>query len=205
MATIGYADLPVPTDPDAPTIPAALAEFAEAVDPHLRHTVTDVTERDTLFSDAPQHTLVTADDGTMWLKLVEATNSWATIWEPLPDWRAITLSSGLEPSTIPCQVRREGKRAYTRGRVIKSDASNFYSPTDPVKIGAVPSDCIPAELVSRPASCSLGGDTNDAAGRMEILNTGTSSGNGVPGDILWWYQGTAGTPYIDLPLDYWID
>ena len=46
MATIGYAQLPVPAGGDSPTVPADIAELAEAVDPHLLHLVDDQADRD---------------------------------------------------------------------------------------------------------------------------------------------------------------
>lgn len=206
MATIGYAHLPIPAGGNSPTVPADLAALAEAIDPHLRHTVVDDAQRDEEFGDAPVHTLVTAEDGTMWLKTGPDPEDWVTIWEPLPNWRPITLASGNEVSTIACEVRRDGTHAFMRGRVVKSNGSNFDLPNDPIKVGSVPGDCIPGvELASWAASCSLGGTNTQAAGRMEVLEAGTSSSNGVGGDILFWFQGDGGTPYIDLSGDWWID
>lgn len=206
MATIGYAHLPIPAGANSPTVPADLAALAEAIDPHLRHSVVDDAQRDAEFGDAPVHTLVTAEDGTMWLKTGPLAADWVTIWQPLEAWRPITLASGNEAGTISCEIRRVGLRVYMRGRVVKSNGSNFDLPNDPVKVGSVPGDCIPGqELASWAASCSLGGNNTDAAGRMEVLNTGTTSSNGVAGDILFWFQGTDGTPYIDLSGEWWID
>lgn len=206
MATIGRAHLPIPAGGNSPTVPADLAALAEAIDDHLRHSVTDDAQRDEEFGDAPAHTLVTAEDGTMWLKTGPGASDWVTIWQPLDGWRAVTLASGNEASTIACQVRRAGTHVWMRGRVVKSNGTNFNLPNDPIKIGSVPSDCIPGvELASWSASCSLGGDNVQAAGRMEVLEAGTGSSNGVAGDILFWFQGTDGTPYIDLSGDWWID
>lgn len=205
MATIGLAKLPIPAGGNSPTVPADLAALAEAIDPHLRHTVYDQAERDADFAYAPQHTLVTAADGSMWMKTDSETNTWAVIWEPLPSWRPVTLASGVEAQTTPCEIRREGTRVSMRGRVAKSSGAVFNDVDAPIKLGAVPSDCRPQVLASWAASCSIGGDTTDAAGRMEVLNIGTGSSNGVPGDILWWYQGTGGTSYIDLTGEWWTD
>lgn len=204
MPTLGYADLPVPAGGDGPTVPAHLAALAEAIDPHLRHDVADQAERDADFAGAPVHTLVTAANGTMWVK-VDTDNTWVTIWEPLPAWRPITLAAGLEEGDVQLGIRRTwDKRVSLKGRIRRTDATLITDP-NAVNLGAVPSDCIPAGLRTWAGTCSAAGTTTDATGRMEILGASTSSSYGESGDLLWWYQGTDGTGWVDISGDYWMD
>ncbi|MDX2863502.1 hypothetical protein PV338_46075, partial [Streptomyces scabiei] len=101
MANLGYAELPVPAGGQSPTVPAHLAALAEAIDPHLRQTATDLADRTTKYATAPAHTLVTADDGTMWLKISSVADTWVTIWEPPPLWDlTLTLSAGLQEGDV---------------------------------------------------------------------------------------------------------
>jgi hypothetical protein len=51
----------------------------------------------------------------------------------------------------------------------------------------------------------MAGTTTDATGRLEILDANTSSAYGDAGDLLWWYQGTDGTTWVDISGDYWMD
>ncbi|MEL3944884.1 hypothetical protein [Streptomyces sp. LNU-CPARS28] len=203
MATIGYADLPVPGGGDGPQVVAALAALAEAVDPHLVQHVADLAERNATMADAPVHTVVTANDGTTWIKTA---SGWSTVWEPLQAWQStITLNTGLEEGVSELGLRlKDGVHVYIRGRIQRTDGQLIYD-ANAVNLGSVPSALIPAELVTWTGSCSMAGATTDASGRLEILGEGTSNAYGVAGDILWWYQGTDGTSWVDLAGDYWLD
>ncbi len=199
MATFGYAQLPVPGGGDAPTTPGDLAELATAIDPHLWQHATNKADRDSRFSAAPIHTVVTADDGSVWVK-TSSSNVWATIWEPLPAWQPIALASGIGQSgdVVPA-VRVIDNRVHILGAVNKNDGSNFSG--DAIKVATVPASCIPPQLRRYPGSCSLSGDTTDAACRIEVVGqTGAS-----PGDVVVYYQATGGTPWIDLTGSYWMD
>ncbi|MFE9937399.1 hypothetical protein [Streptomyces hirsutus] len=205
MATIGYANLPVPAGGQAPAVPADFAAFAEAIDPHLRHSVTDLADRTNRFSKAPAHTLVTANNGSMWLKISNTTDTWATIWEPAPGWdRTITLAPGLQAGNTSVGLMRleGGRRVELKGRIERVDGTNLADPFA-INLGSVPQDCIPPGLRTWPGTCSLTGETTDAVGRLEILAPGTSSAYGVAGDILWSYQGVGGTPWVDISGYYW--
>ncbi|MFF9894982.1 hypothetical protein [Streptomyces longispororuber] len=203
MATIGYADLPVPSGGDGPDVVAALAALAEAVDPHLVQHVADLAERNSTMADAPVHTVVTAADGTAWIKTA---SGWVTLSEPLQAWQStITLKSGFEEGVTDLGLRRkDGVHVYIRGRIQRTDGQLIYDP-NAVNLGSVPSSLIPAELVTWTGTCSMSGATTDASGRLEILGQGTSNAYGVAGDILWWYQGTDGTAWVDITGDYWLD
>lgn len=205
MATVGLAGLPIPGGGDAPAGPGVLAALALAIDPHLILAVADKAERDSLYGTAPLHTVVTAEDGSLWVKTSATTSTWAAVYEPLPTWRPITLKSGMVEGDVALGVRRrQGTRVSLKGRVNKADGTNLLD-AFALNLGAVPSDCIPSGLRTYAGSCSLGGPTVDAAGRIEIIGLNTSSAYGVAGDILWWYQGDTGTPWVDISGDYWMD
>jgi hypothetical protein len=207
LATIGYAELPVPAGGDGPTVPADIAELAAALDPHLVQHATNEADRDSRFSAAPVQTLVIATDGTTWMKTSSISNTWVTLFEPLQDWQpTITLKSGFEEGSVELGTRvKDGTHVYLKGRIQRTDATNILD-ANAVNLGAVPSELIPpTELRTYPGTCSMAGSTTDAAGRIEILNTGTASAYGVAGDILWWYQGDTGTAWVDISGDYWID
>lgn len=200
MATFGYAQLPVPGGGDAPTTPGDLAALASAIDPHLVQHVADKAERDATYAGAPLHTAVSAADGSTWVKTSTSSNTWVTLWEPLPAWRPISLASGIAVSgdTTP-SVRVVGEYVHVLGAVDKSDGTNFSG--DSLLIGTVPADCIPARRRRYPAIASLAGDTTDTAARVEI----TGSGDATPGQILLWYQAPGGTSWLDLSGGYWKD
>lgn len=207
MATLGYADLPVPGGGQSPLIPADIAALAEAVDPHLRHTVANLAERATKFpASTPAQTLVTAANGTMWLKTSNTLDTWVTIWEPPPTWdRTMSLSSGLQVGdvAIGLMIVDGGRKVELKGRIERTDAGNILDP-NAVNLGSVPSDCIPPALRTWVGACSMAGATTDAAGRLEVLGTSTASAYGDVGDVLWWYQGTEGTSWVDLSGYYWL-
>ncbi|APY88165.1 hypothetical protein DCW30_05925 [Streptomyces alfalfae] len=204
MATIGYADLPVPGGGDGPDGAAALAALAEALDPHLVQHVANLAERNSTMSDAPTGMLVIAADGTTWAKTA---SGWATLYEPLQPWQStISLKSGFEEGIVDLGVRLTdgGKHVWLKGRIQRTDGQLIYD-ANAVNLGSVPSSLTPAELRTFDGTCSMGGATTDATGRLEILNTGVTSAYGVAGDILWWYQGTDGTAWVDISGDYWLD
>ncbi|MEU9199026.1 hypothetical protein [Streptomyces sp. NPDC048332] len=204
MATFGYAGIRVPEGADAPAGPGALAELALDVDPHLVQHVTDAADRDAQYAAAPLHTLVSAEDGSLWIKTSAETNTWATISEPLSAWRPISLKSGFETLGTVGVRRTDGVRVHLKGRLQHTDGT-FINDPNCSNVGSVPPDCIPVDLGTWVGGCSLGGDTINAAGRFEVLGSNTSSAYGVAGDILWWYQGPGGTAWVDLAGSYWMD
>lgn len=206
MATIGYAALPVPAGGDAPQVPTDLAELATALDPHLVQHAEDQADRDSRFATAPIQTLVLAEDGTAWMKLSSLTNTWSTLAAPLQAWQpTITLKTGFEEGAVDLGVRvKDATHVYLKGRIERTDATNILD-ANAVNLGAVPSGLIPTELRTYAGTCSMAGATTDASGRIEILETTTASAYGDAGDILWWYQGTDGTAWVDISGDYWID
>lgn len=207
MATIGYADLPVPAGGDGPQIPSALADLAAAVDPHLVQHVTNLADRNTTLSGAPQHTVAIANDGTTWVKTDSGSNTWITVWEPLPAWTDITLASGYQEDTYTPQVRRIGQQVWLRGRIARTDGAVI--PNQGIRIGSVPTDCIPqGQIGAWAATCSLAGSVVIGVGKMEVLDVDTASALGPPGSILWWTQDgptEAGTPWVNISGSYWID
>lgn len=204
MAMIGYAELPVPGGGDAPVGPAALAAFAEAVDPHLLQHVVNRAERDEQYASAPLHTLVSAEDGSLWIKTSGSANTWATVYEPLPAWRPVTLASGYEAGEFRPEARRIGNLVYLRGRIERTDGTNI--PVAGVKVGDVPADCRPALYGMWGGGASLTGDPITGVGRVEVLGEASSTSLGGVGSILWYSQdGTTGVPWIDINGSYWID
>jgi hypothetical protein len=206
LATIGFAGLPIPGGGDGPDVPADIAELAAALDPHLVQHATNQADRDSKFSAAPVQTLVIAEDGTSWVKLSSSSNTWATLYEPLQDWQAtITLKAGLEEGVVELGTRvKDGTHVYLKGRIQRTDGALIYDP-NAVNLGSVDSALIPTELRTYGGTCSMAGTTTDASGRIEILDENTSSAYGEAGDILWWYQGTDGTGWVDISGDYWMD
>lgn len=207
MPTIGYEDLPVPAGGDGPDVPAAIAALATAIDPRLVHDVTDLADRNSRFSAAPQHTVCVAGDGTMWAKTDGGSNTWATLWEPVPSWQAVTPLSGYEESIYPLQARLVGGQVFLRGRIQRTDGNVI--PNDGVAIATVPSSCIPQEQIGAyAATSSLAGDVVIGVGKLEILDVNTASGLGGPGTILWWSQDAPtadGTPWVNISGSYWTD
>lgn len=207
MAEFGYAKIPVPAGGDAPVGPGALAAMATAIDPHLLHHVVDQAERDAQYGDAPLHTAVTADDGSLWLKTSATANAWATIYEPDPPWRPIELLAGYQGDAYTPEVRRIGQHVWLRGRIARTDQTVI--PNQGVGIAKVPDDCIPqVQIGSFAATSSLAGDVTIGTGKLEILDVGTASSLGDPGTVLWWSQDgatSAGTPWVNISGDYWID
>lgn len=203
MATIGYAQLPVPPGGKSPTVPADIAAFAEAVDPHLRQFATDLADRTNRYATAPVQTLVTANNGTMWFKTSTA-DTWATLWEPQPQWdRTLSLKPGLQTGDVSIGLMIIGSKVELKGRIERVDATNLSDP-NAINFGSVPADCIPPALRTWAGTCSMAGATTDGAGRLEVLGQNTASAYGVPGDLLWWYQGTEGTPWVDISGYYWL-
>ncbi|MFI7240116.1 hypothetical protein [Streptomyces cyaneofuscatus] len=209
MPDLGYAQLPVPAGGDAPVGPAALAALATALDPHLTQHVANQAERDSLYAVAPIHTLVSATDGSLWLKTATDANTWATIYQPLPAWRTISLAAGYESGEITPQVRVHGRQVHVRGRLIRTDGTPF--PMGGVKVADVPADCRPAQLGNWAGGASLAGDPMTGVGRMEVLGNSSSSSLGTSGALCWYSQdgiqvvsGT-GPSWIDLSGSYWLD
>lgn len=208
MPTIGNAELPVPAGADAPTIVDALADLATALDPHLVQHVEDLADRNSTLSSAPQHTVAVAEDGTTWVKTESGSNTWITVWEPLPAWQNVTLTSGYQVSGgYTPQARLIGSQVFLRGRIERVDG--LVIPTNGVKVGTVPTACTPQEQVGAYAgTCSLAGDVVIGVGKLEVLETDTSSTLGDAGDITWWSQDgpvAVGTPWIAINGAYWID
>lgn len=203
MATIGYAELPVPGGGDAPTWPGALADLATAIDPHLWHHVADLAERDADYSGAPLHTVTTATNGSVWVKTSSGSNTWATIWEPVPAWRAVSPASGYQSGEFAPLCRIDRGRVHLQGRLQRIDGGVF--PVAGVKVGSVPADCRPAKYGSYAGGASITGDPSIGVGRIEVLGLASSTSLGVAGDIIWYSQDGSGVPWIDLSGSYWLD
>lgn len=204
MATIGRAQLPIPGGGDAPVGPGALAELALAIDPHLVQHVADKAERDAEYDDAPLHTIVSAANGSLWLKTSASTNTWAVIYEPVAAWRPITLASGFTAGQTTPEIRIDRDRAYLRGRIEKTDGTVI--PIGGTKLATVPSDCIPEQLSSWAGGQSITGDPMTAVGRLEVFSPDQDSNAfGGRGSLIWYSQDGTGTPWVDLSGSYWLD
>jgi hypothetical protein len=204
MATVGYAQLPVPGGGDAPAGPGEFAAFGLAIDPHLVQQVADKAARDAGYADAPLHTVVSAENGSLWIKTSATTNTWATIYEPLADWRPITLASGFTEGQTTPEVRIDRGRVYLRGRIEKSDGTTIG--LSGVKLATVPDDCIPAQLSSWDGGQSISGDPVTAVGRMECFSPDQDSNSlGGRGSLIWYSQDGTGTTWVDISGSYWLD
>lgn len=195
MATIGYANLPVPDGGDAPVGPGALAELATVIDPHLIQHVANLAERDSVYATAPLHTAVSAEDGSLWLKTSAVANTWATIYEPLPAWQNLTLESGLIVSggQTP-QYRIVGQRAHVRGRIERFTGA-VLDGSSGMSLAAVPEEAQPAESPAFWAGGqSLTGDPVTAVCRMEAVTT-----------YKFYSQDGAGADWVDISGSYWLD
>ncbi|MGQ4514211.1 hypothetical protein [Streptomyces sp. DW26H14] len=202
MATIGYANLPVPAGGDGPAVPAAVAELATALDPHLVQHVTDQADRDNTLADAPVSTLAIAADGSAWSK-TSTGNTWFTLAEPLPAWVPLSLASGMEADqdAPECRILGTGQ-VFLRGNVRKTDGSLL--PVAGVQVATVPDEAIPEQLGRIAGGASLTGDASIGVGRVEVLgrNTGVSAG---PGGVMWYSQDGSGVTWCDLSGSYWLD
>ncbi|MGW7053142.1 hypothetical protein [Streptomyces sp. NPDC054887] len=195
MATIGYADLPVPDGGDAPDSPAALAALATVIDPHLIQHVANTAERDSVYSAAPLHTVVSAEDGSLWIKTSATLNVWATIYEPLPPWQNLTLESGLIPNGghTP-QYRIIGQRAHVRGRVERFNQLTLDGSSG-MTLAAVPEEAQPADGIACWAGGqSLTGDPVTAVCRVEAVTT-----------YKFYSQDGSGAAWVDITGSYWLD
>lgn len=204
MPTIGYADLPVPGGGDAPVGPGAFAALATAIDPHLWQHATDMADRDAQYAAAALHTVVTADNGSVWVKTSAIANTWATIYEPDPAWRPVTLASGFEAGQTDPEVRIVRGEAHLRGRVQRTDGVPIA--VSGVKIATVPTDCIPNQISSFAGGASLTGDPAIGVGRVEVFSP-DQDGNalGARGSVIWYSQDGTGVPWVDISGSYWLD
>ncbi|MGV4890420.1 hypothetical protein ACSR0Z_28150 [Streptomyces viridosporus] len=210
MATIGYAALPVPGGGDSPTTPGHLADLAAAIDPRLWQHVTNLADRDTRLSGAPARTVAVASNGTTWVKTSSSTNTWITIWEPLPAWQPITLASGYVAGETTPQLRIWQGRVWTRGRIARADGTLL--PAAGVRLGSVPNAAIPAQLGAWAGTSSLTGDAMTGTGRVEVFSA-DQNGNalGNQGSLVWYSQdgmqdgGTPGVFWADISGFYWLD
>ncbi|WP_406202572.1 hypothetical protein OG331_31720 [Streptomyces sp. NBC_01017] len=203
MATVGYAKLPIPGGGDAPVGPGNLADLGLAIDPHLVQHVVDKAERDSQYASAPLHTVVSAENGSLWVKTSATANAWATVYEPLPAWRPVSLASGYQAGEFQPQVRLMGQRVHLRGRIVRTDGTVF--PVSGVKIGDVPADCQPAVYASWAGGSGISGDPVVGVGRVEVLGNVSGSSLGGVGSIVWFSQDGSGVPWVDISGSYWKD
>ncbi|MFJ9113029.1 hypothetical protein [Streptomyces sp. NPDC102283] len=194
MATIGYAELPVPGGGDAPQWPGALAALATAVDGHLVQHAANQADRDSLYADAPLHTVVTADDSTVWIKTSSTSNSWGTVYEPPGPWKSITLADGvMSVGGETAEYRIVGKRAYMRGRVGRVDENPWHGAG--TVIAPTPLEARPAQRATWAGGQSMTGDPVTGVCRIEC---GTA--------IVWHSQdGASGGIWVDISGNYWLD
>ncbi|MFI5685913.1 hypothetical protein [Streptomyces sp. NPDC051636] len=211
MATIGYANLPVPGGGDGPTMPGHLADLAEAIDPHLWQHANDQADRDSKYSTAPAQTVVVALDGTTWVKVSSDTNTWITVWEPLADWQPLTLVSGFEAGQTTPEGRIDRGKVHLRGRIQRTDSGLIAA--SGVKLATVPTAFIPQQISSFAGGASLTGDAMTGVGRVEVFSPDQDANAlGGRGSLIWYSQdgsqvsgGTAGVSWVDISGSYWLD
>lgn len=210
MATIGYAQLPVPGGGDSPTTPGHLADLAEAIDPHLWQPVNNLADRDARLSAAPVQTVALAPDGTTWVKISSTTNTWVTHWEPLQAWQALTLASGFEAGQTVPEARIYNGQVHLRGTIQRTDGQLIASAG--VKLGSVPTAMIPEQIARLSGTSSLTGDAMVGTGRVEVFSPDQDANSlGARGSIIWYSQdgsqdaGTPGVMWVDVSGYYWLD
>lgn len=205
MATIGYAQLPVPDGSDAPTGAGQMAALAAAIDLRLLHHVTNAADRDTELADAPVNTVAVAANGTMWVKTGVSPDVWVTVHEPRGAWQPVIPAAGYTISSPPAEYRLVNGQVHLRGRIARTDETNI--PTNGVAICAVPTDIAPLTQASWPAACSLAGDIVVGVGKIEMVGKDNPSSSwGPPGTLVWWTQEVpAGTPWVNISGNYWTD
>lgn len=210
MATIGYANLPIPGGGDGPTTPGHLADLAEAIDPHLVQHATDEADRNTRYSTAPAQIVVVALDGTTWVKVSSDTNTWVTVWEPLADWQPLTLASGYEAGQTSPEGRIDRGMVHLRGRIERTDSGLIAAAG--VKLATVPDAFIPAQISSFAGGASLNLDAMTGVGRVEVFSPDQDANSfGGRGSLIWYSQdgsqdgGTAGVSWVDISGSYWLD
>ncbi len=93
-----FAQLPYPTGPDAPDVPAAMMALVEALDTKINLQAATIGERDSKYADLPPGAIVTTTQSpwNVWLRtqISEGVFGWATLydfvdWTPFSstDWR----------------------------------------------------------------------------------------------------------------------
>ncbi|MCF0087172.1 hypothetical protein B0E37_02232 [Streptomyces sp. MH192] len=197
---IGRAALPVPGGGQAPTVSGDLAALALAIDRHLLQHAVDAADRDSKYEDAPLHTAVTGEDGSLWVKTSATTNTWATVWEPTPAWRPLTLSAGMQ--TANAAVRRIGTRVHVRGQIERTDGTLITGTT---QIGSVPEDCYPIHTGRGAGGQTITGDPIVGLGRVEVLGAGSNVNGATQGALMWYSQDGSGTSWVGVDFSYWID
>lgn len=210
MATIGYAELPVPGGGDSPTTPGHLAELAEAIDPHLWIPVTNLADRDARLSDAPTRTVALAADGTTWVKISDSANTWVTHWEPLQAWQPITLAAGFEAGQTLPEARIDRGEVHLRGTIQRTDGQLISA--NGVKLATVPNAMIPDQIARYAAPSSMTGDAMVGTCRLEVYSPDQDSNSlGGRGSVIAWSQdgeqdaGTPGLMWVDISGSYWLD
>jgi hypothetical protein len=197
---IGYAGLPVPGGAQAPTVPPNLAALAQAIDRHLLQHAVDAADRDSRFENAPLHTAVTGEDGSLWIKTSATTNTWAAVYEPTPAWRPITLAAGFQSANAA--VRRIGTRVHVRGTIERTDGTLITSTT---KVGEVPADCYPTHTSRGAGGSTITGDPVVGVGRIEVLGAGSNVNGATQGALMWYSQDGSGTNWVGVDFSYWTD
>lgn len=192
---IGYAELPVPAGGDGPAAPAALAELAVAIDPHLIQHVTNLAQRNSLYSAAPLHTTVSAENGSLWIKTSAVSNVWATVYEPLNPWQPITLASGFTSNGgYTPEYRVRGQQVHMRGRIERVNPLLTMDGGGGLTVATVPPDAVPDQLSNWNGGQSLTGDPVTAVCRLEAAT-----------NIVFWSQDGSGAAWIDISGSYWLD
>ncbi|KDN73908.1 hypothetical protein DF19_41660 [Streptomyces olindensis] len=210
MATIGNAELPIPGGGDSPTTPGHLAELAEAIDPYLWQHVTNLADRNARLSEAPIQTVALAPDGTTWVKISSSTNTWATLYEPLPAWQPLTLPAGYESGQTLAEGRVVGGQVHLRGTIQRIDAQLISA--NGTKLATVPTALIPSQIARYAAPSSMTGDAMVGACRMEVYSPDQDANAiGGRGSVVVWSQdgqqdaGVAGLAWVDISGSYWLD
>jgi hypothetical protein len=210
VATIGNAELPIPGGGDSPTGPAQLAELAEAIDPHLWQHVTNLADRNARLDEAPLQTVAVAPDGTTWVKISGTTNTWATIYEPLPAWQPLTLAAGYESGQTLAEGRIYSGQVHLRGTIQRTDGQLISA--NGTKLATVPTALIPSQIARYAAPSSMTGDAMVGACRMEVYSPDQDANAiGGRGSVVVWSQdgqqdsGTPGLMWVDISGSYWLD
>lgn len=153
-----YSRAPIPVGSDADRVPADLKKYATHIDPLLNLKAADEAERNSLYADVPNGTLVSGTTRrAIWQK---RDASWDTVWALTPWTRISLINSFTEGQAI--YWSRVGEIVYWRG-ALKLPAAESYPGGSWMAWANVPTEARPIQNSQRFAvGCDAGSPVNAA-------------------------------------------